>query len=240
MNMPKPPKRFAQPWHTTFHFYYNKGVGVHCPKCNGHAIAHGTYATKNLWTRPEKVTLTCQYCSYSRTNDEKKWYGVFHASEKSTCGYCGTGIYIDLKTTKNIKLFYTTTSCSWTSCSCYSCKIPNGTVTADCSRPSCDYKTKVNVTWSPLTYGPEAIDPFFGLPLWHTAPFKNHTLWGYNTQHIMYLIDYISSDLRERNGEASKNTIPSNLPTWMKLAKNKKGVLKALEKIIVDKKPDKL
>lgn len=75
-------------------------------------------------------------------------------------------------------------------------------------------------------------DPYFHLPVWLKIDCGNHLLWSYNYDHLSFLENHIASVLRERNGiEKSNKSIGSRLPRWMTSAKNRKEVLKCLEKL---------
>lgn len=78
-----------------------------------------------------------------------------------------------------------------------------------------------------------------GLELYLKGEYRNHTVWAYNYDHLNYLIEWIGAELREHHihktsfgnyyiwasGQSQK------LPTWMKLAKNREGLLKVLKKL---------
>lgn len=78
------------------------------------------------------------------------------------------------------------------------------------------------------------VDPHFRLPLWLTVSCcGGHTLWVWNVEHLDVLEGYIGARLRERgpvegHGRAS---MLEKLPTWMKLAKNRDELLKAIDRL---------
>lgn len=63
--------------------------------------------------------------------------------------------------------------------------------------------------------------------------FYNKLVWALNWEHLHYLIHYLSADLREKpfSTYSIMKTQADHLPTFMKTAKNRKGIVKALEKI---------
>lgn len=63
--------------------------------------------------------------------------------------------------------------------------------------------------------------------------FYNKLVWALNWEHLHYLIHYLSADLREKpfSTYTIMKTQADHLPTFMKIAKNRKGIVKALEKI---------
>lgn len=77
------------------------------------------------------------------------------------------------------------------------------------------------------------IDPFFHLSLWITANVRGNLLWAYNYEHLKFLRQFVEAELRERNGVKSTNgSIGSRLPKWMTSRKNRKDVLRVLEKLL--------
>jgi hypothetical protein len=78
---------------------------------------------------------------------------------------------------------------------------------------------------------PEAlVDSCFGLPLWLHTPCAGHTLWAFNARHLAYLKQFLQAELRERRGTANASVI-SRLPAWMKDAKHRDQVLRAVERL---------
>ena len=72
-------------------------------------------------------------------------------------------------------------------------------------------------------------DPYFGLPLWLTAPCGTNYVWAYNYEHLRFLREHIAAQLRERNGLARRNqSLGSRLPKWMLAKKHRAMVLKAM------------
>ncbi len=75
-----------------------------------------------------------------------------------------------------------------------------------------------------------AIDPHFGLPLLLKAPSRYGLVWAYNERHLHELQTYIGAKLRERAGSGN-GSMCSRLPAWMKRAKNREDILKALHRL---------
>lgn len=78
------------------------------------------------------------------------------------------------------------------------------------------------------------------LPKWNT--FFDHTLWlteetrlgkiyVYNKIHLQYLKAYIEADLRERTYLNVNKTYFNRLPAWIKSARHRKEVLKAISRL---------
>jgi hypothetical protein len=68
--------------------------------------------------------------------------------------------------------------------------------------------------------------------LWLSIYLNDKKLWAYNLEHLEFIKNHISADLRERNLEnISNKSIGSRLPKWMTSKKNRNDVLKAIEKL---------
>lgn len=74
-----------------------------------------------------------------------------------------------------------------------------------------------------------AFDWYFGYPLYLQIPCCGHTLWAYNAEHLAYIKEYVEAELRE-NG-AYYLSVESRFPFWMKSAKNRDAVVKAILKL---------
>jgi len=80
-----------------------------------------------------------------------------------------------------------------------------------------------------------------GLALWLQTPCVGETLWAFNEEHLGFLRDFVTADLRERalrdgwDGTPRIDTyygnLPAALPTWMKLAKHRDDVLAAIDRL---------
>lgn len=96
--------------------------------------------------------------------------------------------------------------------------------------PACRKHTKVPVKAHPLFPADHAIDPHFGHPLRLVESTRIGVVWAYNARHLVELRAYVSALLRERRGSTNRSLI-SRLPRWIKLAKNRDTVLKALDRL---------
>jgi hypothetical protein len=75
----------------------------------------------------------------------------------------------------------------------------------------------------------EGIDGCSGLPLWLAMPFRGRTLWAVNAEHLTYLENYVAAGLREIGPGNSR--LGSRLPTWIKSAKNRPDLMRALARL---------
>ncbi|GGK53723.1 hypothetical protein Ppa06_13990 [Planomonospora parontospora subsp. parontospora] len=80
-----------------------------------------------------------------------------------------------------------------------------------------------------LTGGP--VDPFFRLPLWLQADCRGHVLWAYNVRHLDLLESYVAARLRERRAVPGSMSMLARLPKWLKSAKNRDEVLRAVNRM---------
>lgn len=81
-----------------------------------------------------------------------------------------------------------------------------------------------------------AEDPYFHYPLYFQASYRGKTIWALNREHLQYLIDYLSADIRTVQSDfyETYKTMRSQsdlLPTFMKTAKNRDGIVKLLTRL---------
>lgn len=101
--------------------------------------------------------------------------------------------------------------------------------------PFCGHMTagKVHRTRQGFTYYSEVQngrEPFFGFELWFLAYLGRKAVWALNREHLNYLIDYLSADLRQKPaGYFSQHSQADHLPTFMKTAKNRERIVKLLQ-----------
>ena len=79
----------------------------------------------------------------------------------------------------------------------------------------------------------EPHDPSFGLPLLLQAPCKGETLWAFNPRHLSFIAGYVAATIRERTPNYNAS-LASRLPDWIKVAKNRTAVLRAVRQIESD------
>jgi hypothetical protein len=80
-------------------------------------------------------------------------------------------------------------------------------------------------------------DDYFRLPLWLATPGCGELLWALNARHLEALEDYALAQPRERRRDRghgwSNRSFASRLPKWIKSAKNRSEVEKALARLRV-------
>lgn len=78
-------------------------------------------------------------------------------------------------------------------------------------------------------------DWYFRLPLWLQISCCNEILWAYNFKHLEIIEQYVAAKLRERT-KKGRNSFLSKLPGWIKQAKNRDEILKAIAKLRTNSK----
>lgn len=172
---------------------------VHCPKCNGKAEVIAPH-----FLDYKKAKLSCSSCHFSDKMIDRVRYVV---SGKAKCTYCIEWLNLEMEGKKKMPK-YTNIKCS-----------------------SCQKINKVSENWTEVIekYNEEGfIDPAFGLTLWFTDEVKSEVIWAYNEDHLLEIKSYVASTLRERSTDKFKMTMVEKLPNFIKLAKNRDEVLKAL------------
>ena len=76
----------------------------------------------------------------------------------------------------------------------------------------------------------QATDPYLGLPLWLQVPVGDNILWAYNYDHLELLKNYVSAKLREAQS-GGKNSLIWKLPNFIRVAKNRDKILKAISRL---------
>jgi DNA-directed RNA polymerase subunit RPC12/RpoP len=181
-------------------------VLVECPHCKKRAIVFAQQA-QDIIPHPTsfKAKFKCNNCY--KPLAEKWWYGPINISPvNANCGYCGSKLISSKKVPK------------------YQDKIE-----VKCS--NCEQEKKYDVHYS-LTYAnnKQATDPYFGLQLWLQFPFDNNILWAYNFEHLKYVKNYVEAKLREAVS-GGKYSLAWKLPNFIKVAKNRDKILKAIARL---------
>ncbi|HEX6359607.1 TFIIB-type zinc ribbon-containing protein [Actinophytocola sp.] len=95
--------------------------------------------------------------------------------------------------------------------------------------PSCGYSAASKPGTS-MWGGP--VDPFFRVPLWLRAECcGGRTLWAFNEAHLDLLEGYVAARLRERCAFPGSMSMLARLPAWLKSAKHRDEVLRAIRRL---------
>jgi hypothetical protein len=84
-----------------------------------------------------------------------------------------------------------------------------------------------------LTFGTDGRDPYLRLPLRLQARTRHGMLYAYNSAHLDWIEAFVAAPLRERRVESgsANRSIASRLPPWVKSAKNREEVLRAVARM---------
>lgn len=185
--------------------FFSDQIYVKCPKCASLGVINATLQNKSLAiARATKQHFNCTNCSYTFAGS-LKWFGFYTGRILQNCKYCGSNLGFKTKPTKH---------------------------KVDTQKATCDTCNKVHayeIYWE-KHFKNKAIDPYFGMDLWLQTAIKSNVLWAYNLEHLDFLHDYVVSKLREDNFR-NKYSLITNLPQWIKDAKNRALIVKKLTKM---------
>lgn len=185
------------------HSVIQTGIDVKCPNCSKHGIVS---------KHEEIYQFVCTNCTKSMKTEQLQYrYDVQNQCEK-----CGRYYRVDItkETQKNYPALHVV---------CPYCEhVMQGKV----------QKTKKGYYgfYEQVRNGCESI---FGLELWFLSSFDGKPVWALNREHLAYLIEYLSAELRESPNpiEAGMRTQADQLPTFMKLGKNRDKIVKLLKQM---------
>ncbi|MBL7999469.1 MAG: hypothetical protein JNL32_12635 [Candidatus Kapabacteria bacterium] len=175
---------------------------VHCPKC-GHCATVTT--EQSCDTSSDK--LICQHCNHI---EKKENLVRYNATVKRNCDNCGKLIDVTIPNNKK-KIEELTLACSY------------------CGQVR-TYTPKHDI-YGLIYKGTGACDPIFHLPLWFQTEIKGETFWAYNRLHLTEIRSYVSAKLRERQ-TTTHTTMVERLPNFIKAAKNRATIIKAIDKLL--------
>jgi len=112
----------------------------------------------------------------------------------------------------------------------------SGDADVKCTCLNCGYtKTKSRNGRSFYWYDENPTDGYFGFNLWLQTNCAGNSLWAFNSKHLKFLESYVGAALRERKKDEEwgwrNSSIASRLPKWLKSAKNREQVLKAINEL---------
>lgn len=201
--MSVPPRRHCDDGRALFR--YADRVAVRCHRCDTPGWVTGPFNARRFRCLgcSEALDGGCG-CNRRGAGD---WVGPVRYSGYRPCGYCGhQWLRIEVRRAR--------------------ATLPLRTMAADCSQ--CGRSSDVDVTPS-RWHGNDAIDPNFGLPLRLVEKTAAGLLWAYNAEHLQALHDYATATLREGSGH--HRSMFSCLPQWMKLARNRVLLQRAVERL---------
>jgi hypothetical protein len=184
---------------------------VRCPRCDRRAVVTREPGMERLPAgelRP-RGRLTCGGCGLARsqTLDGASWYAPVDVYARVRCSGCGRWLEATRRMHPRRR---------------HARRLP-----LRCS--GCGATTDAPaMPWRFLLRMPH--DPFFGLPLWLQASCCGETLWAVDEGHLATLRHYVAAKLRERTPNVNAS-LPSRLPTWMKLARNRDEILACIDRL---------
>jgi hypothetical protein len=174
---------------------------VLCPKCKHEGkVALAHFLDTN------NAVFKCTHCFFSEKASERIRY---RSTAKAKCGNCLAKLNINVEGRKTIPKY----------------------IIIVC--PECIAKNRVAENWEAYIqkYNQSGIiDPVFGLPLYYQTKIKEEIFWAYNKNHLNAIRDYVSSELRERTTYKFNMTMVEKLPQFIKNAKNREDVIKAIDR----------
>lgn len=177
------------------------GISVVCPKCAKEALIK--YADDDA----SAVKLQCLSCTYAN----EKMTKIYKVSATASCPSCLLTFRQELE---EKDASYKKLNIKCPHCGSYA----SGEVK---TIEKCDYLYDF--------IGRNGKDLYFGAELYYFSDFKGKPVWAMSREHLVYLTEYVSADLRE--GTCLK-TADHAIPAYIKSAKNRDAILKILEKLL--------
>ena len=178
------------------------GVCVTCPRCGG----PGTVTLER-----DQGRFRCTRCGRTETR-ERREYRWRVQNQCRQCGRYYTVSVLDQRRTYPVLRV---------SCPCCGTVMP-GRVEKTKQLYACVSGGEVK----------DGRDPVFGYPLWFLTEFDGRPVWALNREHLAYLIGYLGAALREKPlGWPGGRSQADLLPAFMKTAKNRRRLVKRLEKL---------
>ena len=180
-------------------------VLVNCADCGIPGVVHATWAPYK-WN----AKFECSNCHVALSSETGHWVGAVRLSGRQPCGYCGhkwlaPAIEYEAPPSE-----------------------PLSQLAAEC--PECGRQTLVKASLARAFPDDKCCDPHFGLPLRLATSTRHGIVWAYNLRHLNELSSYVTAKLRVRQNSGN-SAMSSRIPKWMKLAKHREEIAKALCKL---------
>jgi len=168
---------------------WSKNTLVKCPACSKRAIVKNDKGIFQ-WYANKNSELNCANCGLTARQNELVHYRL---ELRKNCSNCGKRIE---KTIPNLKE-------------------PKESITVKCENCGDTETHQPRNISQQMVFDNQngAKDQIFGVSLWLQEEFKGNTLWALNYDHLEYLKNYISADLRERNGMSMSAKLPQFIKT---------------------------
>jgi len=188
--------------------FENKGIWVCCPHCSTPALLHVKH--NPLWRSKHHVIFTCHRCGLKLDNMQQDiWYGHYYIYLNKQCPRCGAGTFKYSREFSQLK--DVPKHIHW------KCNI-------------CHQMQVFTEIYPKPTHFDQNIskDPHIGLDLYLKVSTRFGELWAYNIENIIYIKQFVKAELRECRSSWVHHAYTNRLPTWIKSARNRKEILKAL------------
>lgn len=182
---------------------YADRVAVRCHRCDAPGWVLAQWQPYRWQAR-----FRCGQCSAALDSGNDDWVGAVRLSGRRACGHCGH-------------------QCVQVCAVSTAAVAPPGTLPGRCAH--CGKQSAVAVHAQRVR---DALpcDPHFGMSLALVAPTRAGVLWAYNARHLQALQGYVAATLRERRGLFGRSMV-ARLPAWMKLARHRPLMLRALQRL---------
>lgn len=192
--------RFQDKNITLYHF--EDEIFVECPKCKKRAVITKDHPK----AYDSQRTLKCPNCSHIQKGRKTS----FDIELRCLCPNCTFEMKIDIPDVNKKK--------ETIAVKCKNCGATE------------NYPPKnIAQEWKYSNPGHPS-DSYFGLPLWLVENFRDNNFWALNYEHLSYLKEYISAQLREKNNRLHW-TMVEKLPDWMKSGKNRDKIVKLIDQL---------
>ena len=177
-------------------------VQISCSDCGAPGVVRANWIPYK-W----HAHFKCSNCHLALSSEAGDWIGPICLSGRRPCGHCGH---------------------RWlTPCVEYAVAPAELPAQIPASCPECGRQTLVDAVLARSFPEDRCCDPHLGLRLRLAVDTRHGVIWAYNLQHLNELSDYVTAKLRVRQN-AGNRAMFSRLPKWMKHAKHRDEIAKAL------------
>lgn len=78
----------------------------------------------------------------------------------------------------------------------------------------------------------DGMEPYFDLKLWYQTAYHGNLIWAVNRPHLIYMIDYLSAQLREKCTGAALRSQSDHLLAFIRSSKNRARIVKLLQRLL--------
>ena len=182
---------------------WSKDTLIKCPACSKMAIIKNDVSVYQ-WYHNKNAEIHCAHCTLTLKQGRLQRYEL---KVDHNCRNCGKRIF---RTIPNLKK-------------------PKDKIRIKCEHcgDSVEHVPRNIERRVTINQQGSAKDPIFGVSLWLQEQIKGNLFWAYNIDHLNYLEEYISADLRIREGM----TMAAKLPQFIKESKNRERLLKLIGRL---------